>query len=349
MKYLYPVIATLISLLVADLRGDRFWGFEDARKAFHGKVWEVELEQLSESEYADAVERMIAAFERERGEDLGPGEWRRAGIKVYTHSGPGLRTPPALTRAVVRALERRGFARDELFIFDTRESNLRWSGYLPPLSGRAQGDYFHGVPVRYLDGPGMRDPVWYYDSPLPEEFTTPLGRELLRPTVVIDPEELRRSFLPAPLITDVDFWINLPVAMDQRALGLSGAMVNATLWSISNNIRFFGSPVNAPVAVAEIAAIPELLDTWALSIVSLESYQFIGGPAFNANYTASEPLLWMSVDPVILDAMLLDRINRARGERGFSSLGSLLPYLDYAVNFGLGRVDLDRAKIRQVE
>ncbi len=347
-KYLYSVIATFLTLLPSVLSAGIFWGFEDARKEFHGLVWEADLPDFGVGSYRVSVEALITAFEEKRGEPLRPGRQGRVGLKIYTHSGPGLKTPPALTLAVAEALERRGFSRGDLFIFDTRESNLRAAGYLPPLSERHRGDVFEGIPVKHLDSPELRDPLWHYDSPLPEEFTTPLGRELLRPTREQDAQVTRRSYLASPLIKDVDFWINLPVAVDQFALGFSGVMVNASLWNITNSLRFFGSPVNAPVAVAEINAIPELLDTWAFTILTLESFQYIGGPAFNANYTASEPILWLGVDPVIMDALLLRRINEGRQQRGFRTLGTLLPYMDYGVNFGLGRALESQAIIKKV-
>ncbi|MCD8481864.1 MAG: hypothetical protein LR015_03830 [Verrucomicrobia bacterium] len=172
------LLAWLLLLLGIEGRSD-FWGFDNARAEFHGRVWEHNLNGFGTADYRQSVNRLLEVFEAETGRPLVPGERRKAGIKVYTASGPGLSTPIALTQAVIEALVARGFSRSELILVDARESRLRESGFLPPLARREQGSFFQGVRVLVLDNDDLRDPVWYYDNPLPREFSSPLSRELL--------------------------------------------------------------------------------------------------------------------------------------------------------------------------
>ncbi|MES1167432.1 MAG: DUF362 domain-containing protein, partial [Pseudomonadota bacterium] len=158
-------------------------------------------------------------------------------------------------------------------------------------------------------------------------------------------EEDRNSYLATPLFLDADFWINLPVYTDHSILGVNGALVNATLWNASNTSRFFRSPASAPEAVAEMSAIPELRATWAFTIVSLERYQFIGGPYFNSLYTVSEPLVWLSTDPVMLDSLMLARMNKWRQRTGFQPVSDEIQTLQFAEQLGVGSTRIGDAKI----
>lgn len=338
MKPLWWILATTLLALQINAAESAFWEFEEnAKRPYDGMLWKAPLADFSEQAYADQVGALFDSFEKTTGKRLVPGVHAKAALKVYTNSGAGLNTPAALVIAVLDELEKRGFARKDLCLIDSREDTLRDAGFLPPLSRmQVQGPTFHGVRVYSLDNNDLRSPVWYYDSPLPREFSSPLGRALLRTPIQLNPEEARKSYLPKNLMTDVDFWINLPVAAHHPATGLNGALVNATLWNISNGARFFSSPANAPVAIAEIAAIPELQASWALNLVSLEGYQYIAGPAFNANYTESRPELWMSVDPVIMDANLVTLLNRARQGSRFQALPVIPEFIEYSVQLGIG-------------
>jgi hypothetical protein len=350
MKSLWCLIATtLLPLVSIAVDEPSFWGFESSRKAYEGVLWKAPLEDFSSATYSRKVGELLASFEQRSGKALVPGRHRMAALKIYTDSGNGLQTPRALVDAVLKALLERGFREEELCIIDAREDTLRDSGYLPVLSRMGfMGPYYRNVRVYALDDRQLKSPTWFYESPLPREFTSPLGREILRAPVELDPQEARKSYLPSILLENVDFWINLPVASHHPGTGPSGALVNATLWNVTNGTRFFNSPANAPVAVAEIAAIPELAASWALNITSLEYFQYIGGPAFNANYTGSEPELWMSVDPVIMDANLVSVLNRYRTGQGFEPFPEIPEFAVYAMQLGIGSGIANATKVLTV-
>lgn len=285
--------------------------------------------------YKKAIYRLFGRFEDQYQKKLSPGQKGKVGIKVFTQSGPGLATPLPLLRAVIAELKERGFADQDIFIIDLEAHKLREAGILPPISsGRMD---FDGITVMPLDSGKYWENAWYYESALPSRdfftfFFTHFGSLDKRI------QEEGKSYLPVPLMLDVDFWINMPMATDHSILGVSAATANATLLNISNNRRFWISPTSGPIAAAEIAAIPELHETWVFSVLSLERYQYVGEYSFNSRYTCSEPWLLLSSDSGVLDAWVLRKINEARAKEGFDLIPFKQPLFKYLYSLEISEV-----------
>lgn len=319
---------------------------ELVKKAPVGLVWEANLAERTD--YYAEVEALLAAYEAKTGQKLVPGERGKVGLKVNTRGGAGLSTPKGLLRALIASLGVRGYDRKDIYIVDYSAHTLRAAGIMPPLSGSREK--FEGVRVLALDSNAFYDRDWFYDSPLPPAFQQEpqlLPGSSNRGSLEEGMEE-RKSYLPEPLLFEVDFWINLAVGVDDPALGVDGALANATLWNVSNSRRFLVNQATASAAAAEIAAIPELAERLVLNFVSLENYQFIAGPFFNSIYTRSEPRLWMSSDPVALDRLLFDRINNARRLEGFPEIDPLPRQLPFAASLGLGVHERSQIRIEPV-
>lgn len=306
------------------------------------------LPDTGESSYQEGVSLLIRAWEAENNRFLRPGTRGKVGLKIYTHSGIGLRTPPELVRAVATFLEERGFSADDVVIYDLERHRLRESRFLPPISEQ-NNNRFERWPVVALNDRDLFLSAWYYESALPtEERRSDDSRWNM---TFFEGESDRKSYLPAPLLFDVDFWINLPVVVQHPVIGISGTLANASLWNISNHSRFLRRPVSAATAAAEIAAIPELQRTWAFSILSMESFQIIGGPRFNAHYTHHRNELLLSSDPLALDRYALGIINTLRMNRGFNPVVPDPLFFRYgeSLNLGDSRITPDRIRLPRNE
>jgi beta-lactamase regulating signal transducer with metallopeptidase domain len=298
-------------------------------------VWQATLPSFGDSDYESAVEAMFSSFEKTAGHPLAPGAKRRVGLKIYTDSGPELATPVALVSAVISALEHRGFEAKDIFIVDLNKARLQQAGYLPE---KATDDHpFSGHPVYVIESGECDRAGWYYDSPLPGRFGDNDGADAKAVA--------GKSDLDAALFLDADFWINLPVYTDEPALGVNGALLNATLWNASNTTRFFGSPAMGPAAAAEMSVIPELFKTCVFTLASLQKYQYFGGPVYDSRYTASEPYLWLSADPVIMDSLMRARLNEWRHRNGLPDIPNRIHTLEYAEVLGLGSTHTDGASL----
>lgn len=340
-----PLFAALAALaLVSVGRGQQAPVPPSAPEA---PILQARLPAFDDATYARQVEVLIGEFEQRTGRRLVPGEKGKVGLKIYTDSGPGMATPVPLVKAVIASLERRGFEPRNIFLVGLNQLRLRMTGYLPSLvTGKSP---FEGHPIYVLESGRYYDPVWFYDSPLPQRFDPIFAEQQTKDfSNTSTRDEDRKSFLATPLFLDADFWINLPVYTDHAMLGVNGALVNATLWNASNTARFFRSPANAPAAVAEMSAIPELRQTWMFTIASLERFQFIGGPFFNSLYSASEPLVWLSTDPVLMDALMRARIDQLRRRNGFEPISEEIRTLEFAETLGVGSTKIKQAQIVEV-
>ena len=272
---------------------------------------EQRLGGFEDKDYAPAVERTLAEFEARTGVGLRPAELRRCGLKVSTDGGAGLSTPKPLVRALSAALIRRGFAPGAITLCDAKQESLRQAGFLPALATESQS--FEGHPVAAWE---IFAPAWAKESQLRYE-----NQVMPRPGAQNVPwGDARVSVLPKTLIDEVDFWINLPVLSDSKALGVHGALAAASLGNMANAERFLDNPFNASKAAVEVCAIPKLAKRNALTLLSLERYQVLGGPGFDASWCRSERALLGSANPVIIDFIGLQKINAGRTASGIETI-----------------------------
>ncbi len=270
-----------------------------------------ELADFSDETYGQSVERILQELEQRTGVVLKPGPLRKCALKISTQSGQGLSTPKSLIRALGHALIKRGFTRNEIILCDVRLETLRECGFLPDSLAEKQS--FEGYPVVAFEANAL---LWSNDKRL---FYT--NQVMPRPgTPPVPWGDSRISLLPKTLVDEVDFWINLPVLSDGKALGVHGAMASASLGNLINADRFMDNPYNATKVAVEVCASPLLAEKNVLSILSLESYQILGGPSFDANWCKSERTLLASANPVIIDYLGWQKINAGRAERNVDEI-----------------------------
>ena len=316
-----------------------------------GVIYQADLGLEERPHYQRAVLDLLAAHEKNSGQRLRPGKFGKVALKVDLSKGRGLSTPLALVEAVVLALEQRSFRREGIYLVAQSARDLQKSGFVSSLHAAKESVELEGCVWKAWDQGIDYDLDWYYDSPLPpkSKLTAQLGEPLAEGSDLELSLDQRKSLLPVPLMFDFDCWINLATAADAPDWGIQAVLANATLGNVSNARRFRGESVAAAAAIAEIAAIPEFRSTWSFNIVSLHKYQYIGGPMYNAAYTRSEPLLWLSADPVALDRLLVERINRARQQEGFPLLKPMPLQIRYAASLGVGRDLVDEITVIDVD
>lgn len=313
------------------------------QEAMRDRFFEANIDSFNAASYSRSLGALFREYEKQRGVPLSKGKKGKVGIKVYTNSGAGLSTSKALVNAVIDKLVERGYAKKDITIVDMSRRRLREAGFLPKLSHLRAGekDNYNGVNVVDIDSNNFFDKRWYYDNPLSPKSV----RSATTADDIYDPE-LRKSYLPIPLFLTVDFWINLPVITDMEGLGICAGLGNASIWNMSNNERFLKSPANASMAAAEVCAIPEMRDSLVFTILSLEKGQFVGGAVFNSRCTFSERKLLLSANPVVLDFIAWEYLNKYRREFGFEPISTMPALLNYCKELKIG--DWDLRNVRRI-
>ena len=332
-------------LLLSAATGHCAYGQDEEAKPFdpekmRGEIFECRVSDWTQDDYDRAVAAMFRAYEKSYGAKIRKGEKGRVGIKVYTNSGAGMATPVELTEAVIDQLERRGYKRGDVTIVDMSRRKLRESGYLPKISQLREGvaDDFKGAPVVDVESGKYFNKQWFYDNPL-----MPKSVRGAQPLDLYNPE-LRKSYLPVPLFLTVDFWINLPMITDMEGLGVCAALGNTSIWNMSNNDRFLKTPANASMAAAEVCSIPELRDSQIFTILTFQRGQFVGGAVFNSRCTFSENIILMSANPVALDYIAWETINKYRRAFRFDEIDPMPALLNYCRELKIGDYDIGKIK-----
>lgn len=307
-------------------------------------LFECRVPEFNDSTYNRAVSVLFRAYEKQTGMAIRPAQKAKVGLKIYTNSGMGMCTPKGLVDAVIDQLEKRGYKRENITLVDMSRRKMRDCGFLPKVSQVQKGtpDNYKGCPVVDIDSGKYFNSQWYYDNALMPKAVRGMNNapDLYNP-------EFRKSYLPVPLFLTVDFWINLPVVTDMEGLGVCAAIGNASIWNMSNNERFLKQPANASMASAEVCAIPELRASNLFTILSFERGQYVGGAIFNARCSFSENTILMSANPVVIDYLAWQAINRHRRTFGFAAIDPMPPILNYCKELKIG--DYDFRKIKRVE
>ena len=257
------------------------------------------------------------------------------GIKVFSTAGMLSGTRPAVVAAVIHSLLGAGVPAEHIVIWDKHEANLRAAGFFKlaaqpgvRVAGCAEAGY---DPTNFYqpDTAIIGNLVW---GDL--EFGTKgegVGRKSFVSKIVS--RQITKIISVAPLLNDND-------------TGVYGHLYSLAMASVDNTFRFEGDPGRLAVAVPEIYALPVLGDRVVLNITDALIGQYEGGERGLLHYSSVPGQLWFSRDPVALDTMAVQELER---ERRAANAPEFAPHLEIYTNAVLLQLGVnDPAKI-QVE
>lgn len=221
------------------------------------------------------------------------------GLKVFSRPGPHSGTRPAVVAAVAQGLIGAGLPPSRIIIWDKRRDALVNAGYVE-LARQL------GVGVEAAaDCPYDDDK--YYDRAL-------IGN------LVFGDHEFgkkgegvgRRSFVSTLVSRKMTKIIVITPLLNNNEVGVTGHLLSLALGSVDNTLRFETNPSQLAEAVPEIFALELLSDRVVLNITDALLCQYQGEQRSLLHYSVVLNELRFSRDPVALDVLSLQELERQR-------------------------------------
>jgi hypothetical protein len=255
------------------------------------------------------------------------------GLKVYSLPGANSGTRPALVEAVVQGLLQAGLPASNIVIWDKHLVELRLAGYT------ALADRYQIRLVGSADA-GYDEKVAYTSNPL-------LG------TLVAGDLEFdlhgatsgRNSYVSKLLTSDVTKIISIAPLLNHNLAGVCGHLYSLSLGSVDNTLRFEPTASRLAQAVPEIYALPALGDHVVLNITDALICQYQGEQVSLLHYSTELNQIWISNDPVALDTLAIEELDRERQIRDIESHGDNPDLYQNAALLQLGVSDPAQIKL----
>jgi hypothetical protein len=270
-----------------------------------------------------------------------PEAWRNlvatqevVGIKVFSAPGPNSGTRPAVVSAVVEGLLAAGLPPKHIIVWDRQITDLRLAGFAE-LSDRYSIRVAGSVQAGY-------DEKTFYEPDSPVLGNLVWGDlEFGKKGDGIG----RKSFVSKLVSREITKIINVTPLLNHNEAGVSGNLYSLATGSVDNLIRFESSPQTLATAIPEIYGLPALSDRVVLNITDALICQYEGGERGLLHYSTTLNQLRFSRDPVALDVLSIQELDRQRQITHAPKVRPNLKLYGNAALLQLGVGDLKRIRV----
>jgi hypothetical protein len=255
------------------------------------------------------------------------------GIKVFSTPGPNSGTRLAVVAPVVEGLLAAKLPPKHIIVWDKQATELRLSGF----NGLAER---YGIRVAGGAQAGY-DEKTFYDTALLGNLVwgdSEFGKK--------GPGAGRKSFVSQLVSRELTKIINITPLLNHNLAGVSGNLYGLASGSVDNFNRFEVDPGRLATAVPEIYALPALSDHVVLNIVDALICQYEGEERGLLHYSAILNELRFSRDPVALDVLSLQELER---QRQAANAPTIKTNLDLYRNAALLELGVSDPKLIQVD
>jgi hypothetical protein len=254
------------------------------------------------------------------------------GLKVYSHPGANTGTRPAVAEAVVQGLLEAGLPPTNIIVWDKKLEDLRTAGFTD-LAER------YGIRVAGSAEAGYDEKV-FYDNSIPGTLVAGDLEFDLHGTT-----SGRKSYVSKLVTGGMTKIISIAPLLNHNLAGVCGHLYSLAEGSVDNTLRFEAGAQRLAQAVPEIYALPALSDHVVLNITDALIGQYQGEQLSLLHYSTELNQIWFSKDPVALDSLAVQELDRERQIMKVPSLGDNPELFQNAALLELGVCDLSRIRV----
>jgi uncharacterized protein (DUF362 family) len=232
---------------------------------------------------------MQAQFDRDKPVEA----WRRVvlpgqsvGVKVNTLGGRGIASNLQLVEAICERLQEAGIKASDIVVLDRDSEEMEHGGFLVAMGGDR-------VQCYGTDRTG-------YEQELVEQGS--VGSQLSK-----------------ILTRRCNVLINVPVLKDYDGAGITCALKN--MYGVIHNLNKY-HPNGCNPYIADLNMLPEIRTKMRLTICDATTVIYEGGPGYKPEHSWKHNALLVAQDPVALDSVGWQIIERMRAEMGLKMLDS---------------------------
>jgi hypothetical protein len=273
-----------------------------------------------------------------------PDAWRSlvstqdvVGIKVLSAPGPNSGTRSAVVAAVVEGLLAAGLPPKHIIVWDREITDLR-------LAGFSELAKQYGIRLAGSIQAGWDEQTFYSpDSPILGNLVwgdLEFGRK--------GDGVGRKSFVSKLASREITKIINVTPLLNHNDVGVSGNLYSLAMGSVDNLIRFESRPETLATVIPEIYSLAALGDHVVLNITDALICQYEGGERGLLHYSATLNQLRFSRDPVALDVLSIQELDRQRQAAHAPQVKPNLKVYSNAALLQLGVDDLKRIQVDTV-
>lgn len=268
------------------------------------------------------------------------------GVKVHSIPGSASGTRPAVASAVIRALLDAGHPQDRIVLWDRRLSDLRAAGFhevATTLGVRLAGASDSGFDTEEPYENPVLGQLVFGDL----EFSRTAASPSSSPTAV----EVagRKSHFSRLVTRDITRHIVVAPLLNHNQAGVSGILYSVASAATDNFLRFETNPTLLARAVPEIYGRTNIAEHLAVAIVDALIGQYEGSQRSLLHYSATPNELRFSRDPVALDVLSLEELNRIRLAAGVPAVTNRSELYENARLLELGTDSVPKMEILRLE